>query len=48
MNADFLVGLVIGLMVGGTLGAIAMAILAAAGRADVHIERMERMEREDA
>lgn len=46
MTGDFLVGFVFGAIVGGTLGAVAMAILAAAGAADDRIERMAQ-ERED-
>ena len=40
MISDFWIGTLFGFLVGGTLGALAMAIMAAAGDADAHIERM--------
>lgn len=41
MTTDFWIGVIFGLLVGGTLGAIAMAILAAGSGADAHIDRSE-------
>lgn len=47
MNADFLVGLAIGIFVGAAFGMLAMALLVAASDADERIERIEAVRRDE-